>query len=114
MSHHLHQRRGYRTLAPIATIAEIDFEMRAAKRDKNEQSIVEELRRLGCSVQALNLVDGPDLVVGYNGQNYLIEIKDSKGRVSEGQQRWHSAWAGQVTVCRTLAGVLAVIGWSKK
>jgi hypothetical protein len=43
----------------------------------------------------------------------LIEIKSDGGKVSDGQQRWHRGWGGQVTVCRSLAGVLAVIGWRK-
>ena len=47
---------------------------RAAKRDDNELSIVQGLRAAGAFVQALDVID---LLVGYRGYWYLMEVKDS-------------------------------------
>lgn len=45
----------------------------AAKRDDNESSIVDGLRALGAFVQSLDQID---LLVGYRGYWYLLEVKD--------------------------------------
>ena len=51
---------------------------RAAKVDDNQAEIVATLRYVGCSVTSLASIGRgcPDIVVGYNGVNYLLEIKD--------------------------------------
>jgi hypothetical protein len=48
----------------------------------------------------------PDLILGYGGRNYLVEVKDwqlspSKRKLNEIQQEWHGAWKGQVCVVET-------------
>ncbi len=50
---------------------------RAAKIDRNHVEIVAALRGVGASVQDLAAVGKgcPDLLVGYRGQNYVIEVK---------------------------------------
>jgi|GEM_PF-5567154 len=51
---------------------------RSARIDRNQPEIVEALRKLGASVQPLHTAhDGiPDLLVGYQGRNFLLEVKD--------------------------------------
>ena len=78
---------------------------RAARVDANQASIVDVLRRIGCSVQPLHAVgEGvPDLLVGKAGKNLLIEIKDgekppSKQKLTADQEVWHAEWRGQVCV----------------
>ena len=93
---------------------------RKARRDRNETTIVALARRLGASVEYLDLKDGPDLVVGWQGQNWLIEVKRPLGRrggasedgqrLSHGQERWHAAWKGKVAVVRTLEDLRALLG----
>ena len=46
---------------------------RAAKRDDNEKNIVEALRAADAFVQPLNITD---LLVGYKGYWYVLEVKD--------------------------------------
>lgn len=53
--------------------------MRARPRiDANQPDIVKALRKMGAFVQSLAAVgDGcPDLLVGFRGKTYLIEVKD--------------------------------------
>jgi len=76
---------------------------RAAKVDKNQPAIVDALRDIGAGVQPLHVVgDGcPDLLVGYQGQNYLLEVKNLKGRgnkLTDDQKIWHACWPGQKTI----------------
>ena len=51
---------------------------RAARIDRNQPEIVEALRKLGASVQPLHTVHDsvPDLLIGYQGRNFLLEVKD--------------------------------------
>ena len=69
---------------------------RAAKVDGNHSEIVAEFRRLGASVQSLAAVGKgvPDLLVGYQARNILVEVKMPKGKLTPDQQAWFSAWLG--------------------
>ena len=78
---------------------------RAAKVDDNQAEIVKALRKIGCSVQVLSSVgEGcPDLLVGYRGVNYLLEVKDgskppSHRKLTPDQISWHGRWRGKVSV----------------
>ena len=56
---------------------------------------VESLAGVGCGC--------PDLLVGYNGHNYLFEVKDgakapSRRRLSPDESTWHARWNGQVMI----------------
>lgn len=81
----------------------------AAKRDGNEQSIVQALRDIGASVMQ---VDKVDLIVGYRGENYLLEVKDPKGRnrLTPSQERLIVEWRGQYAVIRNIDEALQTIG----
>lgn len=78
---------------------------RAAKIDRNQPEVVEKLREIGASVQILSAVGKgcPDLLVGYQERNWLLEIKDgelppSARKLTPDQLGWHGEWRGQVTV----------------
>lgn len=90
---------------------------RAAKVDRNQAEIVAALRAVGATVQPLHAVGQgcPDLLVGYRGKNYLIEVKDWKASASDRQLNarqveWHDGWKGTVVKIETVEGALAVIG----
>ena len=75
--------------------------MRAAKIDANQPEIVKALRKVGATVQSLAATgDGvPDLLVGYQGNTYLIEVKDgskvpSARKLTPDQEVWHEKWTG--------------------
>jgi hypothetical protein len=65
----------------------------AARVDKNQQDVVKALRDAGCYVYVIGLP--VDLLVGYNGQTYLVEIKDGpKKALTRLQQDFFGNWIG--------------------
>jgi hypothetical protein len=65
----------------------------AARVDANQQAIVKALRDAGAYVWIIGLP--VDLLVGYNNQMYLVEIKNgSKKRLTKLQQDFFTSWTG--------------------
>jgi hypothetical protein len=74
---------------------------RAARVDSNQDQVVEALRAAGATVQSLAAVGQgvPDLLVGFQGQTLLMEVKNgrkplSQRQLTEDQLKWHGAWRG--------------------
>lgn len=85
---------------------------RAAKTDRNQIEIVSALRELGASVAPLHQVGGgiPDLIVGYRGQNFLVEIKaEAKSKLTACQVEWHGSWSGQVSIIRSVSDAIELL-----
>jgi Holliday junction resolvase len=79
------------------------------QRDSNEKEIVQALIKLGVSVVR---IDWLDLLIGYNGQNYIVEIKTKTGKPSDEQLEKIANWKGRKpSICRSLEEVLEVIGF---
>jgi Holliday junction resolvase len=79
--------------------------MHNAKTDANQKEIVDALRKAGFSVQCLSTVGKgfPDLLVGFDFENHLIEVKDGlKAKLNDDQVIWHSKWNGQVHVIHNM------------
>ena len=70
------------------------------KVDANQTEIVRALRGLGASVQSLSSVGNgcPDLLVGYRGRNFLIEVKAEDGSLNNDQSEWIIHWKGPVPI----------------
>lgn len=82
----------------------------AARRDKNEPAIVEALVRAGATVVPLSATGAPDLLVGFRGQTYLLEVKAEKGKLTPDQLAWHMEWEGYpVKVVRSIEDALTAI-----
>ena len=88
----------------------------AAKTDANQTVIVNALRKAGASVQSLAAVGKgcPDLLVGYGGINYLMEVKDgnkvqSAQKLNIEQEHWHSVWTGAVYVVKSENDALKIL-----
>jgi hypothetical protein len=88
-----------------------------ARVDANQKVIVDACRDVGATVQHLHqLGQGvPDILVGYRGINYLVEIKDgdkppSERRLTGDEQKWHDLWRGQVAVVESIDDTLRLIG----
>ena len=89
---------------------------KAAKTDRNQIEIVDALRQIGASVQSLAATGKgcPDLLVGYRGINYLMEIKDgdkvpSARKLTIDQEHWHSVWHGSVHIVKSLNEALKIL-----
>lgn len=73
---------------------------RAARIDENQPHIVKGLRRVGASVLIVSqLKNCFDILVGYNGVNYIIEIKDgekpsSQRKLTKGELEFKHNWKG--------------------
>jgi hypothetical protein len=90
---------------------------RAAKIDTNQPAIVRALKACGCTVTSLASVGKgvPDLLVGYHGENHLLEVKDgervpSAKRLTEDELEWHTTWRGKVRVVESVDEALRAVG----
>ena len=76
--------------------------------DKNHTEIVNTLKGIGCSV--VSLADKghgvPDLLVGFRGRNYLVEVKGEKGKLTPDQETFFQTWRGQTMVFRCTEEVI--------
>jgi len=89
-----------------------------AKRvDSNQAAIVETFRSVGATVQHLHVIGRgcPDILVGFRGVNYLVEIKDgskppSKRQLTPDEIEWHRLWRGQISIVKNNDDALRLIG----
>src|SRR3972149_1571025 len=86
-----------RSNACNARAAKRDYHMthKHGRTDANHTEIVNALQAIGASVTSLADVGGgcPDLLVGYRGQNMLLEVKDgrkppSARGLAPAEQKW--------------------------
>ena len=90
--------------------------MRAARVDENQAAIVTALRKAGASVFIASKVGGgfPDLVCGYGGYTYLLEVKNpnkpkADRQLTEDQTIFFCFWRGHVDVVLTPEEALQVV-----
>lgn len=90
---------------------------RAARVDNNQVEIVTALKQAGATVQVTSFAgEGmPDLLVGFRGLNFMLEVKDgqkppSAQALTPAQIKWHRDWRGQVTICNSVDAALKAIG----
>jgi hypothetical protein len=82
------------------------------RRDANHAEIRDRLREAHISVfDAGDIGKGyPDLVCGFQGQNYLLEIKTQDGKLTPDQVEFIETWRGTVHIVRTVEEALRVFG----
>ena len=76
--------------------------------DANQPSIILALVEMGATVQSLAALGNgaPDLLAGYDGMNFALEVKNPhalRGKkqrleLTPDEKRWHAAWKGQINV----------------
>jgi hypothetical protein len=69
---------------------------RIKKVDANQAAIVQTFRQLGATVEDLHGVGGgfPDLLIGFMGENVLVEVKEEKRELQDNQKEWGQLWRG--------------------
>lgn len=87
-----------------------------ARIDDNQKQIVKLLRKSGISVTSLAPMGKgvPDLLIGWQGRNILIELKDgakvlSERKLTDDEKKWHEAWKGRVYVAKSFDEVMTII-----
>lgn len=92
------------------------FVRRAARTDANQSEIVTALRKMGCTVLCLHTVGKgcPDILVGYNGRNFLLEIKDgskppSARKLTSDEAVFFETWKGQAVVVNSVDEALELV-----
>jgi len=82
---------------------------RAAKVDANHSAIVKSIREAGFSVHDTSAVGRgfPDLVCGYGGRTFLVEVKcgtniPSKRRLTAPQETFKASWLGCYVVIESV------------
>lgn len=80
--------------------------------DVGQAGIVYVLRRVGASVTSLSNVGGgcPDLLVGFRGRTYALEVKSPKGKRTDAQILWWADFKGAGGVVHSETEALKAIG----
>ena len=87
------------------------------KVDANQKELMSKLRHIpGVSVATTHTIGKgfPDIVIGYKGMNYLVEIKDgakppSQRKLTKDEVSFHSNWNGQVQICNNFYEILKLL-----
>jgi hypothetical protein len=87
------------------------------RTDSNHAEIIKALRKIpNLSVFSTHEVGKgfPDIVIGYKGINYLIEIKDGKKppsarKLTPDEVKFHQEWSGQISIIKNLDELLQII-----
>jgi RNase P/RNase MRP subunit p30 len=89
---------------------------RNAKVDSNQKEIVTALRKYGATVLITSqLKNCFDILTGFNGINYIMEIKDgtlppSKKRLTEGEDKFCKSWkGGKYYIVESIEQAIAII-----
>jgi hypothetical protein len=84
---------------------------RAARVDANQDEIVSALRSVGAAVQSLAAVGRgvPDLLVGYRGELYLLEVKMPGETLTPRELTWHTLWQGYAAIVYSAEGAIDIL-----
>ena len=84
--------------------------------DANQKDIVKLIRNMGASVLILSAVGKgcPDILVGINGLNTLVEIKDgdkpmSRTRLTTAEKLFHDEWRGEAVIIRCASDAIELV-----
>lgn len=81
---------------------------RIKRTDRNQKEVVEALRAIGVDVYPTHFVGRgfPDLVCGYRGKNYLVEVKDGEKPLTPDEQEFFDSWRGVVHLVTSVEDAL--------
>lgn len=89
----------------------------AKRKDANQSVIVEALRAIGATVKVMHTP--LDLLVGYRGRNFLLEVKRARSKTSKGrgtlaqltpaQIKFVDEWRGQYAKVYTADEAIEVV-----
>ena len=85
------------------------------RTDENQQAVIATLRKHGVSVAVLSSVGFgvPDIMAGFNGVNYLFEVKNLNGRgarLTDAENEFLRTWQGAAHVVFSAEDALRILG----
>jgi len=87
-----------------------------ARVDANQKQIVTKLRNIGCSVLHTHQLGkgAPDIIIGYNYKNYLVEIKDGNKSISQqkltpDEAKFKREWRGTYLVINSFEQIEKIL-----
>ncbi len=82
------------------------------QRDKNEGEIIAAFKALGATVEC---IDTPcDLLMGFNGESFLIEVKTKNGKLTPNQVKFTKGWKGSYFIVRSADEAIELINKIRK
>ena len=81
------------------------------RTDSNQSDIIRMLREFGASVQDLSQVGHgcPDLMVGYRGRTFPMEVKSADGKLTPDEVKWRDNWKGNYYVIRDIETAMQIL-----
>ena len=92
------------------------YSFQPSRKDDNHDEIVRGLERAGVSVKSVAQFGvGFDIIAGWQGTNWLFEIKDgdkppSKRALTESEALMRDTWRGQWSVIEALDQAFTIMG----
>ena len=91
--------------------------MRIKKTDSNHKELMDMIRKIpNTSVFSTHTLGKgfPDIVIGYKGMNYLVEIKDgnkpkSAQKLTVDEIKFHEHWKGQIITCNNFDCIIQML-----
>ena len=88
-----------------------------SQQDLNSGEIVSALRKAGAVVRFIEFAHQirgcPDLLVGYGGVTWLLEVKGKRGRIRPEQEKFRAEWLGKggpLAIVRSVAEAFVAVG----
>ena len=84
----------------------------ARRTDSNQKEIVAGLRRIGATVLDLHELGkgAPDVLIGIGGNNYLVEIKSTNGKLTPAEIEFLASWKGNAVIVHNVEEAFRAIG----
>lgn len=80
-----------------------------ARKDSNQARLVDDLRKIGATVEILSGRGLPDLLVGFRRLNFLLEVKAPGGELTRAQSDFFRLWRGQAAIVTALEDARMVL-----
>ena len=84
---------------------------RKARVDTNQREIVNFAKKHGATVAHLHTLGRgiPDLLIGYRGRNYLVEIKTENGNLTSDEKKFFDNWRGSAAVVASKTDLIRLL-----
>lgn len=81
---------------------------RASRVDENQSFITKALRSMGMSVHHTHTIGNGfgDICVGFKLMNFIVEIKNGKGKLTKDEVKFFSSWKGNAIIATDILDLL--------